>query len=74
MQTEAIKNILDDQSFKEVMEDIIAQHTQMFIHSDVDDKQTREICYLRIAAVKEILSHLESIAVNDKLKNKQWKI
>ena len=54
MQTEAIKNILDDQSFKEVMEDIIAQHTQMFIHSDVDDKQTREICYLRIAAVKEI--------------------
>ncbi len=74
MNTEAIKNILRDDSFKEAMEDIIAQHTQMFIHSDVDDKVAREICYLRIAAVKEILAHLESIAVNDKLKNKQWKI
>ena len=71
---EAISNILLDDSFKEAIDDLIKMHLDMLINSDVDDKQVREICYMRITTINEIMAHLQGIADGKKIKDKQWKI
>jgi hypothetical protein len=71
---ESIANILTDDSFKEAMDDLIKMHLDMLIHSDVDDKQAREICYLRITTINEIMAHLQSIADGKKINDNKWKI
>ena len=43
---EGIANILNDDSFKQAMKDIVKTHMDMLINSDVDDKVAREICYI----------------------------
>ena len=42
MNHEAIANILNDDSFKEAMDELIKMHLDMIINSDVDDKEARE--------------------------------
>ena len=74
MKHEAIANILNDDSFKEAMDELIKMHLDMLINSDVDEKNSREICYLRITTINEIMSHLQSIADQEKIDNKRWKI
>ena len=71
---ESIANILTDDSFKEAIDDLVKMHLDMIIHSDVDDKQAREICYLRITTINEIMAHLQSIADGKKINNNKWKI
>ena len=74
MNHEAIANILNDDSFKEAMDELVKMHLDMLINSDVDDKTAREVCYLRITTINEIMSHLQSIADQQKIDNKKWKI
>jgi hypothetical protein len=74
MKHTAIANILNDDSFKEAMDDLVKMHLDMLINSDVDDKTAREVCYLRITTINEIMSHLQSIADQEKIDNKRWKI
>ena len=74
MEHEAIANILNDDSFKEAMDELKQMHLDMIINSDVDEKEAREICYLRITTINEIMSHLQSIADQKKIDNKRWKI
>ena len=74
MNHEAIANILNDDSFKEAMDDLIKMHLDMLINSDVDDKTAREVCYLRITSINEIMAHLQSIADQKKIDSKKWKI
>ena len=74
MKHEAIANILNDDSFKEAMDDLVKMHLDMLINSDVDDKNAREVCYLRITTINEIMAHLQSIADQQKIDNKRWKI
>jgi len=71
---EGIANILNDDSFKEAMDELIKMHLDMLINSDVDDKTAREVCYLRITTINEIMAHLQSIADQEKIDNKRWKI
>ena len=71
---ESIANILTDDSFKEAIDDLVKMHLDMIVHSDVDDKQAREICYLRITTINEIMAHLQSIADGKKINNNKWKI
>jgi hypothetical protein len=72
--TDTINNILHDDSFKEAMNDLIKMHMDMIINSDVDENKAREICYLRITTINEIMAHLESIAAKKKIDEKRWKI
>ena len=72
MKHEAIANILNDDSFKEAMNDIIKSHMDMLINSDVDDKVAREICYMRITTVNEIMAHLQGIADGKKIEDNKW--
>lgn len=74
VKSEAIGNILNDDSFKEAMNDLKQMHIDMLLNSDVEDSNAREICYMRISCITEILSHLESIAANAKINAKKWKI
>ena len=74
IQVSAISNILNDDSFKEAMDELIKMHLDMLINSDVDDKQAREICYMRITTINEIMAHLQSIADGKKIKDNKWKI
>ena len=74
MKHEAIANILNDYSFKEAMDELIKMHLDMLINSDVDEKNSREICYLRITTINEIMAHLQSIADQEKIDKKRWKI
>jgi|TARA_B110000259_G_C13947478_1_gene375357 hypothetical protein len=74
MEHEAIANILNDDSFKEAMDELKQMHLDMIINSDVDEKEAREICYLRITTINEIMSHLQSIADQKKIDSKRWKI
>ena len=71
---EGIANILNDDSFKEAMDELVKMHLDMIINSDVEDKTAREICYMRITTINEIMAHLQSIADGKKIKDKQWKI
>ena len=74
MKHEAIANILNEDSFKEAMDELKQMHLDMIINSDVDEKEAREICYLRITTINEIMSHLQSIADQKKIDSKRWKI
>ena len=74
MNHEAIANILNDDSFKEAMDELVKMHLDMLINSDVDDKTAREVCYMRITTINEIMSHLQSIADQKKIDSKKWKI
>ena len=74
MNHQAIANILNDDSFKEAMDGLIKMHLDMLINSDVDDKIAREVCYMRITTINEIMSHLQSIADQKKIDSKRWKI
>ena len=56
------------------MDELVKMHLDMLINSDVDDKTAREVCYLRITTINEIMAHLQSIADQEKIDNKRWKI
>ena len=71
---EAIRNILNDDSFKEAIDDLVKLHLDMLINSEVDEKNSREICYLRITTINEIMAHLQSIADGKKINDNKWKI
>jgi len=69
---EGIANILNDDSFKQAMNELVKTHMDMLINSDVDDKVAREICYMRITTVNEIMAHLQSIADGKKIDDNKW--
>lgn len=74
IQSSAIQYVLEDSSFKEAMDDLIKMHLDMLINSNVDEKEVREICYLRIATINDIMAHLQSIADDKKIKDNRWKL
>ena len=71
IKSSAIANILNDDSFKEAMDELIKMHLDMLINSDVDEKNAREICYLRITTINEIMAHLQSIADQEENRRKK---
>ena len=46
--TDAIGHILNDDSFKEAINELKQMHIDMIVNSDVDEDKAREICYMRI--------------------------
>ena len=70
----SIRNIINDDSFVTAMNDIKQLHTDMILNSDIEDKEVREIAYIKVKVVNEILSHLQSIADGVKIKKAKWNI
>ena len=70
----AIQVILDDSSFQEAMAELTKLNMDIIANSDVEDKEIREIAYMKVKVINEILGHLESLGSSDKIKSKRWKI
>ena len=70
----AIQVILDDGSFQEAMSDLTKLNMDMIANSDVEEKEIREIAYMKVKVINEIMGHLESLASDDKIDKKRWKI
>ena len=66
---EAIANIINDDSFKTALTDLTKLNMDIIINSDIDDKDVRKIAYMKVKVINEIMSHLQSIADDTKIKN-----
>ncbi len=71
---QAISEILNDESFKEVMDNIIQDHLNVITYSNDDEVELRERAYQRIKTTKELLAHLQSIVDSSKIEDARWKI
>lgn len=71
---QAIAEILNDESFKEVMDNIIQDHLNVITYSNDDEVEIRERAYQRIKTTKELLAHLQSIVDSSKIEDARWKI
>jgi len=71
---EGIRNIINDDSFKEAMDQLVKIHLDMIIHSSPEEKVVREVSYQRISTINAIMSHLEGIADNQKIDDAKWNI
>ena len=74
MNHEGIANIINDDSFKEAMDELKTMHIDMICNSEADEADVREIAYMRITTINEIMAHLQSIADQKKIDSKRWKI
>lgn len=70
----AIKSLLENEHFLDVMEELKTQHINTIIYSNDQEKDIREQAYQRIACYNELMAHLESIAKTGEIKSKSWKI
>ncbi len=70
----AIKALLENEHFLDVMEELKTQHINTIVYSNDQDKEIREQAYQRIACYNELMAHLESVAKTGEIKSKSWKI
>lgn len=70
----AIQVILGDSSFQEAMSNLTKLNMDMIANSDVEEKEIREIAYMKVKVINEIMGHLESLASDDKIDKKRWRI
>ena len=71
---EGIKNIINDSSFQEAMDQLVKIHLDMIIHSSPEEKEVREVSYQRISTINAIMSHLQSISDDQKIDDAKWNI
>jgi hypothetical protein len=74
MNTQNIQNILHDDDFKSVLQNMIDGHIQQIINSNDSDTEIREQSYYKIAAIKELIGSLESIAAGQAIDKNRFKI
>ena len=56
------------------MSDLTKLNMDIIMNSDVEDKEIREIAYMKVKVINEILGHLESLASDEKITKSKWKI
>ena len=69
---EKLREILEDETFKNVIDNIIDSHTQVIIHSNDDETQVREKAYIRIKVTQELINHMQSIVDSTKIEDAKW--
>ena len=74
MNIENIKNIVNDDDFKEVINTLRTRYTNDFINSEDYAADDRETAYRNLKVLNELVSELESIAVTGEIKAKSFKI
>jgi len=72
--SEAFRNILQSQELNDEMQEIQSELIELIINSDTDQQKIREDAYVRIKVINEIMSRFKSIAKDDEIKDKAWKI
>lgn len=69
-----LREILNDETFQNVIEDIIQSHMQAIIYSADNDNFLREKAYTRIRTTKELVDHMQSIVDSTKIEDAKWKL
>lgn len=72
--SEAFRNLLQSQELLNEIEEMKKELMDMIVHSDDNQKEVRELAYVRIRTINELMARFESIAKNDEIKDKAWKI
>lgn len=74
LQAEWCNNLLNDDFFKKVMDDLKNQQISVIINTNRDDVEQREAAYSHIKTLDLFLGHLQGIAAETKIQEKKWKI
>jgi RNA binding exosome subunit len=74
LQAEWASNLLKDDFFKKVMDDLKNQQISVIINTNRDEVDEREAAYNHIKTLDLVLGHLQGIAAETKIQEKKWKI
>ena len=72
--SEAFRHLLQSQELLDEVEAMKKELMDMIINSDDDESSVRESAYVRIRTINELMARFESIAKDDEIKDKAWKI
>tara|TARA_R110000796_G_scaffold235965_1_gene355155 strand:- start:485 stop:715 length:231 start_codon:yes stop_codon:yes gene_type:complete len=72
--SEAFRNLLQSQELNDEMQEMQNELTELIINSDTDQQKVREDAYVRIKVINEIMNRFKSIAKDDEIKDRAWKI
>ena len=72
--SEAFRNLLQSQELNDEMQEMQHEPTELIINSDSDQQKVREDAYVRIKVINEIMNRFKSIAKDDEIKDRAWKI
>ena len=67
-------NLLVDDFFLEVMNNLKNQQISVIINTNRDEVEEREAAYSHIKTLDLFLGHLQGIAAETKIQDKKWKI
>ena len=67
-------NLLVDDFFVEVMNDLKNQQISVIINTNRDEIEEREAAYSHIKTLDLFLGHLQGIAAETKIQDKKWRI
>jgi len=68
------KNLLNDDFFKEVIDNLKNQQISVIINTNADELGKREDAYHHIKSIELITGHLEGLASETVIREKKWKI
>ena len=72
--SEAFRNLLESDEFQTEIVAMKKELMDLIINSDDDESGVREAAYVRIKSITELMARFESIAKDDEIKDKAWKI
>jgi len=72
--SEAFRNLLQSQELHDEVESMKKELMDLIVNSDDDESSVREAAYVRIRTINELMARFESIAKDDEIKDKAWKI
>ncbi len=68
------ENLLRDDYFKEVMQDLKNQEINRFTMSETNDIDSREQAYIRLRVIESLEDHLQGMVADKKIKDGRLKI
>jgi len=67
-------NLINDEHFREVFTELQQIQVNRIMTSAERDVNEREAAYTKLNAIRDVLSHIESMADQRKINEKRWKI
>ena len=74
LQAQWASNLLNDDFFIKVMDDLKNQQISVIINTNRDEVDERESAYNHIKTLDLFIGHLQGIAAETKIQEKKWKI
>ena len=71
---EAFRNLLQSEELNNEVKEMKKELMDLIINSDDDESSVRELAYVRIRTINELMARFESIAKDDEIKDRAWKI